>query len=277
MKKEPLALSHKELIAPLLAKLSVNLSEYSFANLYLFREAHDYQVVYLADETICIEGKTYDGLTYCMPLFLPNTTVNSIEMHPFFPIPEQWLPLFLPEKWKYEYKEDDSDYLYNAQKLATYSGRHLSKKRNLVYQFLNSYTHFIAPLSQSTINDALLVIDAWQSHNGKESDTQACIEAVRLYRELGLEGTVYYVEGKPAGLIIAEPITKDTCVLHFAKADIQYKGLYQFLFQDTAIRYQSCFVYLNMEQDLGEESLRKSKHSYQPEILLKKYRIFYLK
>jgi hypothetical protein len=45
------------------------------------------------------------------------------------------------------------------------------------------------------------------------------------------------------------------------------------MFNDSAIRLQSRYEYLNLEEDLGNKNLRKTKTSYGPEQILKKYRV----
>ncbi len=275
---EALTLSHKTLLEPLIKKCSLGLSEYSFANLYLFRSKHAYQVVRIDGSKVGIQGVSYDGMKYFMPLFIPEniqTVFQVASQDCFFPIPEKWLLLFSKEYFVVTYKEDDSDYLYEKEKLSTYPGRHLSKKRNLVHQFLDNYAHTSMPLSVTTTDKALEALEIWEKNSGnEESDFNECSEAIKLYETLGLEGVIYYIDNRPAGLLLGEGLTHDTFVIHFAKADIQYKGIYQFMYQDFAKNYLGNYAYVNMEQDLGEKTLRQTKHSYQPEYLYKKYRVF---
>ena len=73
--------------------------------------------------------------------------------------------------------------------------------------------------------------------------------------------------------IIGEALNSDTFCLHFAKAPKKYHGIYEFMFNDTAKRLQSQYKYLNLEEDMGNKNLRRTKSSYGPERLLKKYRI----
>jgi hypothetical protein len=45
------------------------------------------------------------------------------------------------------------------------------------------------------------------------------------------------------------------------------------MFNDTAKRLKSEYKYLNLEEDMGNKNLRRTKGSYGPEFLLKKYRV----
>ena len=70
-----------------------------------------------------------------------------------------------------------------------------------------------------------------------------------------------------------QALNSDTFCLHFAKASKYYHGIYEFMFNDSAIQLQSRYQYLNLEEDMGNKNLRKTKASYGPERILKKYRI----
>ncbi|MBQ2125703.1 MAG: hypothetical protein II196_07930, partial [Spirochaetales bacterium] len=67
MKKEILSLEHEEKLSQILSNISVGLSEYSFANLYLFRDKHNYSLIDYHDN-LFLSGITYDNKTFLMPL-----------------------------------------------------------------------------------------------------------------------------------------------------------------------------------------------------------------
>lgn len=64
-KTEPLGYEHKELLHDRMKNIRTRVSEYSFPNLYLFRAAHSYEVIF--DGDIYIKGRSYDGFNYLMP------------------------------------------------------------------------------------------------------------------------------------------------------------------------------------------------------------------
>ena len=120
------------------------------------------------------------------------------------------------------------------------------------------------------------VLQEWQNNSRTASDKtdfEQCSDALHKISELALWGTIYYIENKPAGFIIGEALNTDTFCLHFAKASKNYHGIYEFMFNDTAKRLQSQYKYLNLEEDMGNKNLRRTKDSYGPELLLKKYRV----
>lgn len=275
---EPLELTHEKQISEQCGALALSLSEYSFANLYLFRKVHEYHL-FRWNQLLFVHGKSYDGAPYLMPLFKPteelllNIKQELPAFHCFFPIPEEWLHDFSSERFSYDYKEADSDYLFSIEKMAYYPGRRLSKKRNLVKQFLDNYAYTTAPLG-GAVDDAIQVLDKWQSrHALGEIDIAPCLEALQLFDRLHLQGKLYYINNSPKGFIIAGPINADTIAIHFMKGDTSCKGLYQFMYQDFLKSFLDQYAWVNLEQDLGNEQLRQAKHSYQPDCLHKKFRI----
>jgi uncharacterized protein len=278
MKIEPLSLSHMPILRPKLQALGLFLSEYSFANLFLFRKKHTYEVLY--GREIYIRGLSYDGKKYIMPTSQPDIATlekddifSQCEM--IFPLSQTWALAFNSSQYMCQYKEEDSDYLYLTEKLASFAGRHLSKKRNLVKQFREMYEATYHLLSSKTVDDAMRVLEMWQEKSSKEiqdADYYQCQEAIQMHSELDLFGVIYYIEGAAKGIMIGEKSHDEMVTLHFAKADVTYKGIYQFMYQDFASKLLQ-YRYFNMEQDLGIKELRQTKNSYMPVQYCEKYRV----
>ncbi len=277
---QPLSLTHKDTLGQRLKALACPISEYSFANLYLFREAHHYEVVF--DKEVFIRGVTYDRHRYLMPTFDVATAdidylISIMQDVDFlFPIDESRLGAFDPERFTFTAKEGDMDYVYTVEKMKTYKGRRLHKKRNLMKQFLETYTHHEFALTQDKIKDALSILEEWQQDNslsGAQTDYVPCKEALNLNEELCLCGIVYYANDEPAGFILGEELNSETFVMHFVKAKKRFKGIYQYMYNSFANLLPVRYKYLNFEQDLDREALRLAKSSYLPDIMLKKYRV----
>ncbi len=280
MQTERLGLQHKDLLFPRLRAITDPLSEYSFANLYLFRENHDYEV--LLGDHVFVRGTTYDGHRFAMPTEtldkMGHACLREALEHAevLFPVPESWLPLFPAEEFEAVFNEGDADYLYTVEKMSTYAGRKLHKKRNLMKQFIENYRHEACPLTAERITDARSVLEQWNAETGldaAQSDYGPCREALELYEELSLCGGIYYAEGEPAGFVLGEEVNEETYVLHFAKARTKFKGVYQFMFNNFAKVLPPKYVYLNLEQDLDKENLRVFKSSYVPDKMLRKARV----
>lgn len=278
MRSEKLGLEHKELLFGRLKKIGSPISEYSFANLYLFRKIHRYSVI--LDGEIFIKGVSYDAQTYLMLTSHPRTMdMNSLregmrDVDFLFPVEEEWLPFFDPAEFRFTWQAGDSDYMYTTEKMITYSGRRLHVKRNLLSRFKKNYSHEAHPLTRDRMSDARRVLEQWQAGSGHAgTDYETCLEALDRYDELVLCGGIYYADGEPAGFILGEELTPETFVIHFAKGVKRFKGIYQYIFNNFAGILPKKYRYLNFEQDLDKENLRIAKASYQPDLMVKKMRV----
>jgi hypothetical protein len=274
MQTEQLDLKHKDLLTARLKRTGVSLSEYSFANLYLFRKNHGYEV--MTDGEVFIKGRSYEGYTYLMPTVVPRErdlpVVKDLmkDVDFLFPIPEEWLGIFDQNEFEITYNEGDRDYVYTVEKMSALKGRRLHKKRNLLSQFMARYQHEALPLTNDRLEQARFILNEWQASSGMEleqTDYGPCLEALGRYEELVL------CDGEPAGFVLGEELNKETFVLHFAKARTTYKGVYQYLFNNFAKILPPQYKYLNLGQDLNRGNLRIFKSSYVPDVLLRKARI----
>lgn len=282
MRSEILGIEHKDLLFPRLKAVRTALSEYTFANLYLFRKNHEYEVLFINESEIFIKGRTYDGHTYLMP----TADIRAIELSALkermrtvdflFPIPEEWLTAFNTGEFEITDAEGDADYVYTVEKMGTYAGRNLHKKRNLLKQFLEAYPHDAKPLTNDRLDEARFVLKDWLSTselNHNDTDYAPCLEALDRYEELIICGGIYYAENEPAGFVLGEELNEETFVLHFAKARTRFKGIYQYMFNNFAKILPPKYKYLNLEQDLDKENLRIFKSSYVPDSMIRKARV----
>ncbi len=285
-KEEILGLEHNDIITSQMEVMGLHLAEFCFPNLYFFRHTHEYRVL-TTEHSLFGAGVSYDKKRYLMPLVGPEratqgcfndlkTLMRSGEYDMIFPIPEEWLCCFSEDEYEWTHNEDDSDYLFFQEKLAGYPGKKMHKKRNLVNQFLRSYDPLVLPLGSEVRSDALKVLDIWQNTTVQEmatSDYHQCAEALERQKEFRMSGIMVYADGHPAGFMMGEALNDETFTIHFAKADISFKGIYQFLFSRFASEIGEGYKYINMEQDMGNPGLRHTKRSYYPDLMAHKYRI----
>jgi hypothetical protein len=124
---ERLDFSHREILHDRLKRCGVNISEYSFANLYLFREAHRYEVIF--DREVFVRGYTYDGSRYLMPTadlrLLDAAYLKELagEFGMFFPVPEEWLTAFDPSVYEFSYLDGDTGLHLPDRRMKTYAER----------------------------------------------------------------------------------------------------------------------------------------------------------
>jgi len=288
MSKHFLSLKDRELVSSRLDSMDLHLAEFCFPNLYFFRRTHEYEIID-AKESIYIAGITYDQKRYIMPLhstgedpeccqdfLVEQLKTGTVDM--IFPVPEEWLKCFPENEYRHEYNPDDSDYLYLIEKMKGYPGKKLQKKRNLVSRFIREYGEpEILPLEEKHLLDAMGILDAWQEDYPDEinvSDYCQCKEALHDIKGFNLTGAIFYAQGTPAGFVLGEALNDETFTIHFAKGLTRFIGIYPMMFSRFSEHFLSSYNYMNMEQDLGKPGLRKTKHSYYPEKMAHKYRIF---
>ncbi|MFZ7125579.1 MAG: DUF2156 domain-containing protein [Desulfobacterales bacterium] len=200
----------------------------------------------------------------------------------FIRIPEALVALWrdaLPGRFDISEERGQWDYVYRVQELVELKGKQFHKKKNLLNQFKKSYDYRYAPLNAKLVEQALALQDDWCTWRDCESDdvlsaeNRAIQKALESWHRLpGLQGGSILVDGYIVAYTVAEPLDADSIVIHFEKGCTAHKGVYQAINQMFLESLQGEFEFVNREQDLGDEGLRKAKLSYNPSRLLKKYR-----
>ena len=177
-------------------------------------------------------------------------------------------------------EEKYADYISEAQKLSTYSGKALHGKKNHCNRFEAEHEWSFVPLTRELIPACEQMLNAWTEDNAERLDDSIVYEhdaierAFRHYEELGLEGGVLFADGKLLGFSFGEMTSSDTFNVHVEKAAADINGAYPMVCRELVrmlMERHPELVWINREDDMGLESLRKSKESYKPAYLLKKY------
>ncbi len=252
----------------LLRKLTEGVSEFTFANLYLFRDKHNYQLTLLPNNLFAVLGKDDDKPFFMLPFGLPEADTLERLFQDYTTM--KCVTLAQKEsltQMGYQVVEDrdNFDYLYSRSDLAELQGRKFSKKRNLIKAFISNHEYTGKPLLDEHIPEALNILEQWREEYGDTGDYYAAREALEQSWELQLCGGIYYVEDRPVAYSLGEELANSTSfVIHFEKAVKGYKGLYQFVNQAFASILPDFYGTINREQDLGDDGLRQAKHSYKP-------------
>lgn len=169
------------------------------------------------------------------------------------------------------------DYIYLRADLATLSGKKFQSKRNHVNKFRKTYNYEYLPITSQNIGDCLRLEAEWCRENncneedGTSAERRAVIFALTHFEDLGLEGGLICVEGKTVAFTLGMPINHNTFGIHVEKADTNIDGAYAVINQEFASRIPEQYTFINREEDLGIDGLRKAKLSYQPVEILEKY------
>lgn len=186
-----------------------------------------------------------------------------------------------PGCFEYTEEENSFDYIYLAEKLATYSGKALHAKKNHCNRFEAENDWRFVPLTKELIPDCRAMLETWKQDNAERLDDSVKYEytvidrALNAFDELGLEGGVLYSGDKIVGFTYGDFTTEDTLDTHVEKADARLNGAYPMVcreFVRMMMAKHPNLRYVNREDDMGLEYLRHSKMSYKPERLLRKFR-----
>lgn len=179
---------------------------------------------------------------------------------------------------------NDSDYIYLAKNLAELPGQKFHKKKNHIARFMRLYENrweFKSFPENDIANDIIYIEEKWldEKSSSSENPDQALVlekksitSAVEFHSALNIRGGVLYVDKKPAAMTLASPVSPQVLDIHFEKAlsDYAADGAYSVV-NNLFAKEAENFLYLNREEDMGVEGLRKAKLSYKPDIILDKF------
>lgn len=187
------------------------------------------------------------------------------------------LEAYMPDRFQFTADRDYADYIYLRTDLATLSGKKFQAKRNHVNKFKRTYNYEYSPITPDLIQECLDLEAEWckanncDQHEGTGNERRALVYALHNFEELGLTGGILHVDGKIAAFTFGMPINQDTFGVSVEKADTSIDGAYAMINYEFANHIPEQYTYINREEDLGIEGLRKAKLSYQPTIILEKY------
>ena len=168
----------------------------------------------------------------------------------------------------------NSDYIYLTSDLADLPGRKYQPKRNFINRFTSKYNHRFTAITADNIDHCRALNALWCSQKGsKSSDPEqlAVYRALENFEQLPLEGWILYVDDTACAFSIGSAVNHDTFCIHIEKCDTRFEGVGTMINNLVAIELQHRFKYINREDDLGIEGLRRAKLSYHPHYLLAKH------
>ena len=274
--------------------------EYCFATLFLWSGTYRQQVASLGGyvlERMCgSRGPGYlfpagsGPLEEALAALEADAAERGAPCRFFCVTPEQGqlLEAIRPGQYRLEEDRDGWDYLYRTDRLADLTGKKLHGKRNHIHRFEERYPDWqVEEVTLDNLSECAQMDLEWNrlyrtENNGdpeKEAQTRlderhAMSKAFAAYGELGLVGLLLRVEGRVAAFTMGSLINEETVDVHFEKAYGEIQGAYPMINREFArwIREHYPQVrYLNREDDMGLEGLRRSKNSYYPDRMVEKY------
>lgn len=174
---------------------------------------------------------------------------------------------------------EDFEYIYSTEKLKNLSGKKFHSKRNHISAFSRAYEWRYETLNTTLLPEVFEMADKWTEEMKKTNEDSLSFEvenaALKEYLphmvELGLRGGCIRVNGKIVAFTFGSPINSKVFDIHVEKALPEFRTAYTLINREFIANELSDYEYVNREDDMGLEGLRKAKLSYHPDILLKKY------
>lgn len=263
--------------------------DFSFTNLYAWNAK--FQTTFaIIQETIFLRFKDSNGqIYYMMPigkmplkqafdLIIKDAKEKNIPFQMKGVSARMWeaIQKEIPDKFSYVSDRDNDEYIYLSEKLIKLSGKKLQSKRNHINRFKadNPDWEYFPLISRKELNECISMLDKWEDEatprieKSLKYDYIATKIMLEEFEYLQLRGGAIKVNGKIVAFTIGEPLTTDTFVVHVEKAFTEMNGAYTIINQQFIEHEASEFKYINREEDMGVENLRKAKMSYYPDILL---------
>ena len=285
-------LEDKDWIVAILKEAVISGCHANFGNLFAWRDINKTMVAkednfLLAKQNI---GNINDAYLYPMgkgdikPVIEKVMSIeqNNLIFAGLSPEEAKELEGLFPGKFTIEESRDDFDYIYLIEKLYTLKGKKLHRKRNHINGFKrNNPVWSFEIITEENMQECIDMNVKWCIDVGCEDDESLLDENCatkyffKYFKELGLDGGLLRIGNKVVGYTMGEVLSNDTYVIHIEKAFKDIQGAYPMINQQFATWVKEQYPhleYINREEDMGLEGLRKAKLSYYPDRMAEKYR-----
>ncbi len=296
-------LADQEAFAPYFSLLAEPLSDYTFSQIYTWRNS--LHILWkIIDDHLCVFANGSGDLTLLLPPI--GQTRSDIALKHAFELMDTYnAAAGVPERSRVEYASDEllarldrsaidvapmgTDYVYDVRRMIDLAGGDLASKRQAKNRFTRLYPYRVEPYSGEKHLDACLALLAgWRVHQDaqhleepntnnikRQKETIATELALQSAELMRFKGMVVYTgtgaEESLKGFTLGEYLGHDSSSIVIEKTDLETKGLAQFIFSEFCSQCWADRPLVNVGDDWGLESLAWTKMSYRPVKLLQKY------
>ncbi|MFX1357999.1 MAG: DUF2156 domain-containing protein [Promethearchaeota archaeon] len=300
---KPIEIEDKRLFSEYFKKYQPEISELTFTNLFMWRKYYNFLFFeydnhlilfsndYLKNRRKPIKEDSKDYLYFFPPIGpYPDQiiielfeNIGDLEVHR---VPESIYARLKENekcsKLNLDFLEDRNnwDYVYNKDEVLNLAGNKYRQNRRWLEKFIANYNYDFQLLTADLIEKCKelqlewCVIRACTEDESLEAEQEAIYEALNNFEKLDYNGGLLCVNDKCAAYTFGEMLNSNTLIIHIEKAHMKYEGSYQainnFFLKDCCINA----IYVNREQDLGIDGLRRAKESYKPIRMVKKSIIY---
>lgn len=263
--------------------------ENSFVNLLVWQSAYN-NMLAICDDLMIIKSNDDNIETFRLPL--GDNFERGIELIKEYcgeRTPEFWtqqgdlLEQFkstLQNEYVFEENRDAFDYIYLQSDLAELGGKKYHSKRNHINTFSKKFNWRYEKINENNLQKVKDCANKWYLENIDRVDSYMQCEKRGVFtilnnmQTLGVKGGAIIVKDEVVAFTLGSPINSNVFDIHVEKALKDYSEAYTVINNQFAKNELSDYKYINREDDMGLEGLRKAKLSYKPHILLKKYHCY---
>jgi hypothetical protein len=287
---KPIEIQDKPLFDEFLRQDPPQVSELTFTNLFIWR--HHYQPAWAEwNGCILILFHPHKSPAYGLCPFGPGDKKNGLDLLckelakqaaevRICRVGEEFVANQVdPAAYEAVPDRDNSDYVYLTKDLINLSGNKYHRKKNHLNQFIKNHAFEYRPLDAELVKRVLGMQEAWCQIRecvlkpDLLAEDFAVHEALTYFGELSYQGGAILINSVVEAFSLGEPLNQDTAVVHIEKANPEILGLYAAINQLFCLNTWSNVTYINREQDMGVEGLRKAKESYYPHHRVNKYTV----
>lgn len=290
MEFKKIELEDRTLLEPFTNQKGRWLSDMNFSNMFMWRHSREISYTFLQEHLIVQTRYPHQNPFVFYPLgagdkkpiiesliqFYKDLSL-PLELHSLQSNEVEEIESYFPHTFEITQRRDRFDYVYNVEELITLSGRKFHKKKNHLNRFWLTYPQTqYESFSNANLTEVLKVNNMWFEAGNSEDkglyfENLGINDALSHFDKLSLRGGLLRCDGEIIAFSFGEEIDDDLALIHIEKANIAFSGAYQAINQALLKNEFSNHRYVNREEDLGIEGLRKAKLSYQPSFLLEKY------
>jgi len=290
-------LTDKALFDAAFSSCTTRLSDYSFANTYIWREPIHLRWRMLRD-CLCVFANGDGGLTLLFPPVGPGD-ISAATREALAICDAYNHRAGLPDNTRIEYVSAEllerlggpfdavpmsGDYVYDTGRMIDLAGGDLASKRQAKNRFARRYQARTEALGPHHVGPCLELLSRWQEQSGnlpckvlhavefkRCKEIAATGEALACARALGLAGMVLWADERLIGFTLGEMLTADTCSIVVEKCDREYTGSAQYIFSEFCRQYWTGSRWCNVGDDWELPSLAWTKQSYRPSARIDKW------
>ncbi len=268
--------------------------EYCFTTLYMWKDL--YNTKYYVEDDFAIVAGEYENKGFIILPLAKKENMNKafdfiiknfekqhkqIHLKAINKEVVEYLQSVYGDRFEYIEERNNFDYIYDGESLRTLAGRKNQKKRNHLNSFVKEYGDRVEykKLEESDFDECINLLKEWSKDKEESIELDSEFKAIKRifknYEKLKdtLKISGIYIDSKLEAFSIGEMLNDNMAVIHVEKANADIRGLYPYINQQFLLNEFSDVEFVNREEDLGIEGLRKAKLSYHPVKFAEKYTV----